>query len=210
MKTCSKCKISKNIGEFNKHNTSLDGRTKICLSCKINATRPDPNLKSCTKCLKLTKLEDFPKDVTRRDKLGYTCKLCHHGHTQNWYKNNKISHNIRVKKRIKERKKTDINFKIASYLRTRLYDAVKHDYKVCSAVKDLGCSIKDFKIYMETLFDIGMTWDNWSQSGWHIDHIIPLSSAKTPKDFIPLCHYTNLQPLWAKDNMSKGNRYVRL
>jgi len=51
-----------------------------------------------------------------------------------------------------------------------------------------------------------MTFDNHGTHGWHIDHIIPLSSAKTEEDIIKLCHYTNLQPLWAEDNLSKSNK----
>jgi hypothetical protein len=51
-----------------------------------------------------------------------------------------------------------------------------------------------------------MTWEN--QGKWHIDHIIPLSSAKTEKEMYKLCHYTNLQPLWAFDNLSKGSKIL--
>jgi hypothetical protein len=47
-----------------------------------------------------------------------------------------------------------------------------------------------------------MTWSNMGE--WHIDHIKPLATAKTEKDVYELNHYTNLQPLWAKDNLSKG------
>lgn len=53
-----------------------------------------------------------------------------------------------------------------------------------------------------------MNWDNRGLYGWHIDHIIPLSSAKTEEEVYKLCHYTNLQPLWAKENLSKGNKII--
>jgi len=64
------------------------------------------------------------------------------------------------------------------------------------------------KKYLEDKFSEGMTWDNKGFYGWHIDHIIPLSSAKNEEDIIRLSHYTNLQPLWGKDNMKKGNKVI--
>jgi hypothetical protein len=51
-----------------------------------------------------------------------------------------------------------------------------------------------------------MTWDNYGRGGWHIDHIIPSSSAIDIESLIKLQHYTNLQPLWAIDNMKKGSK----
>jgi len=58
--------------------------------------------------------------------------------------------------------------------------------------------------HFESLFTNGMCWNNMGQ--WHIDHIIPLSTAITEEDVIRLCHYTNLQPLWAEDNLKKSNK----
>ena len=51
-----------------------------------------------------------------------------------------------------------------------------------------------------------MTFDNHGYYGWHIDHIIPLSTAETEEDIIKLCHYTNLQPMWAEENIAKSNK----
>jgi hypothetical protein len=53
-----------------------------------------------------------------------------------------------------------------------------------------------------------MNWENYGQFGWHVDHIIPLSSAKTEEEIYKLSHYTNLQPLWAQDNLKKGNKIL--
>ena len=53
-----------------------------------------------------------------------------------------------------------------------------------------------------------MNWKNNTPKGWHIDHIIPLDSAKTPKALERLMHYTNLRPLWATENIKKGNRII--
>ena len=53
-----------------------------------------------------------------------------------------------------------------------------------------------------------MTFDNYGLHGWHIDHIIPLDSAKTEKEIVKLCHHTNLQPMWAEENIKKSNKIL--
>jgi hypothetical protein len=58
------------------------------------------------------------------------------------------------------------------------------------------------KAHIEAQFHPGMSWGNYGQ--WHVDHIIPLASAKTAEELVALCHHTNLQPLWAEDNLRKG------
>lgn len=68
-------------------------------------------------------------------------------------------------------------------------------------VENVGCTKDEFKAHIESQFVEGMTWGNWSKHGWHLDHIIPLSKGGTN-------HYTNLQPLWAKDNWSKSDKLV--
>ena len=103
----------------------------------------------------------------------------------------------------------DLEFKLLCNLRSRLNTALKKNYKTGSAVADLGCSIRELKAYLESKFQAGMSWDNWSPTGWHIDHIIPLSSGNLEdREFLlKVCRYTNLQPLWAEDNCRKGNRH---
>ena len=71
-----------------------------------------------------------------------------------------------------------------------------------SETRILGCTIDEFKSYIESKFKKGMTFENYGE--WHLDHIIPLATAKTTEDVIKLCHYTNFQPLWAEDNLKKG------
>ena len=98
--------------------------------------------------------------------------------------------------------------RIKHNLRSRLYVALKQNTKVGSAVQDLGCSIEDFKKHLELQFQEGMSWENYGQHGWHIDHIIPLASfdLSDPEEFKKACHYSNLQPLWAEDNLKKGSK----
>ena len=71
-------------------------------------------------------------------------------------------------------------------------------------LEHIGCSPKELKEHLEKQFKGGMNWDNRGE--WHIDHIIPLSSAKTKEELIKLNHYSNLQPLWAKENLCKGSK----
>lgn len=72
--------------------------------------------------------------------------------------------------------------------------------------KIFGCTYEFLLEYLTSLFTEGMSWEN--RSAWHIDHKIPLASAKTREEMYALCHYTNLQPLWASENMSKGAKIM--
>jgi hypothetical protein len=86
--------------------------------------------------------------------------------------------------------------------------ALKNNSKRGRTIELIGIDIVGLKNYLETKFTDGMTWENYGLYGWHIDHIIPLSSAKNEDEFTKLCHYTNLQPLWAEDNLKKSNKVI--
>lgn len=109
------------------------------------------------------------------------------------------------KKYVTDRMKSDTNFKLAALLRKRVTNAVKRNSKAGSAVRDLGCSIDELRCYLEGKFKDGMTWENWGREGWHIDHVMPLAffNLTNREQFLQACHYTNLQPLWAKENRKK-------
>lgn len=104
----------------------------------------------------------------------------------------------------------DIEYSLRRNLRKRLWVALKRDQKSGSAIKDLGCSISNLKIHLEKQFKSGMTWENWSKNGWHIDHKIPLAffNLNDRDQFLQACHYTNLQPLWAHENESKRHTII--
>lgn len=77
------------------------------------------------------------------------------------------------------------------------------------SIEYLGIDIESYKKYLQQLFDSRMNWNNYGIKGWHIDHIIPISSAKNEEELIKLFHYTNTQPLWAEDNLKKSNKILR-
>ena len=129
---------------------------------------------------------------------------------KNYREINKKRLNARRSVYVEERRKTDIQFKLSLNLRFRLNRAIRGNYKAGSAIRDLGCSIEELKKHLESKFQEGMSWDNWSYEGWHIDHIKPLASFDLTdrNQLLQACHYTNLQPLWAKDNIAKSDKII--
>jgi hypothetical protein len=114
---------------------------------------------------------------------------------QRYYQKNKSNHIKQNIKRDAQRVKTDILYRLIRNCRRRLRYFSK--LKENKHTKELiACSPSELHFHLQSKFILGMTWDNYGKV-WHIDHIIPLSSAKTHEDIIKLCHYTNLQPLWA-------------
>ena len=117
-----------------------------------------------------------------------------------------------VKKRInarhKERYSTDPQYRLACRLRSRVRHALKGNNKSASTMTLLGCSITHLKDYLSMRFQPGMTWEN--QGKWHVDHMIPCASfdLEDPEQQRQCFHYTNLQPMWASENISKQDKIL--
>jgi hypothetical protein len=113
-------------------------------------------------------------------------------------------------KRNKERRKTDPTFALMRRERVRVYDALKGIRKSARTETLLGCSYEFFRHYIEGLFTDGMGWHNMGE--WHIDHIKPLASfdLTNEKEQYIAFNYKNQQPLWAKDNLAKGAKYIEV
>jgi len=125
--------------------------------------------------------------------------------------------NIRNKKnkihlKITERRQNDAVFRIRKNIRTYIRNSFKYKgYKKTTKTEIiLGCTFKEFKSHIESIFESWMTWDNYGKYngdfnyGWDIDHIIPISSAKTEEDVLKLNHFSNLRPL-----CSYTNRHIK-
>ena len=104
----------------------------------------------------------------------------------------------------KNKMKTDPIFKFIKYQRSRIRSALKRKRKSKSTIGLLGCSAERCWNHLEQQFKPGMTRDNYGL--WHIDHILPCAyfDLSDPKQQEKCFHYTNLQPLWAIDNIKKG------
>ena len=108
----------------------------------------------------------------------------------------------------RKRYANNLNHRLGMVMRNRLGSAIKNGQKAGSAVRDLGCTIPELKAHLEAQFTEGMSWANWGHTGdvWHIDHRRALASFNLTdrEQFLDACHYSNLQPLWAEENLRKG------
>jgi len=103
----------------------------------------------------------------------------------------------------RQRWKMDINYRLKKILRNRMYCALRGLYKSGGLEILIGCSVEQLKAYLEKKFEPGMGWEN--QGEWHVDHILPCASfdLNDPAQQRECFHFTNLQPLWARDNLQK-------
>ena len=123
-----------------------------------------------------------------------------------YYQDNKEYIKKYYKKYKNNRLATDVNFRITTNLRNRLYCAIKNNQKAGHTIELLGCSIDQFKIYMQNMFKPGMTWENYG-AVWHIDHIIPCSffNMSYPEHQIACFNWQNLQPMFGEENLHKSD-----
>lgn len=110
--------------------------------------------------------------------------------------------------KVKDRFKRDPIWKMSCLLRVRLCHVLKQKAfrRTTKFSQYIGCTPEELRAHIEKQFQAGMTWGNHTLRGWHVDHIIPLDSASSIEELYERCHYTNLQPLWAMDNIRKGNK----
>lgn len=199
----------------------------------VRAARPpEPprTEKVCSGCKQLKPLAQFPHAKRYRDNRGSLCQACVTEKTRayraanpgygsgaaaryrkrhpervrvslaTWFAKNRR----RVNAYTRGRWRADVQFRLRMILRTRLNDALNGRRRPGSAVRDLGCSIPELMTWLEKQFRPGMTWAN--HGAWHIDHKRPLASFDLADraQLLEAVHYTNLQPLWAQDNLHKG------
>lgn len=177
--------------------------------------------KTCKTCLQTKPLEYFYKSLSNKDGLNKSCKECVKNKVREYKKNNKEKIKIykekyrllnkdkinnRRRSYSKNKKAQDPLYKMICNIRSRTSKIFRDYDNQLSNIKMLGCSKEEARRHIEDQFIGEMSWDNYGE--WHVDHIIPLSSAKTKEDLINLSHYTNLQPLWALDNLKKSNKIL--
>ena len=194
MKICSQCKLSKKANDF--YN---------------NSSKPDKLQNMCKRC---TKINDKKRVITGSRKkynalyfqtiTAEKMKDPDYRKDHNAYKSLQKRTNV-ARARLRQKYATNLQKRLSQIIRTRIRAALLTGaLKSADTLKLLGCNIKQLKTWISKRFLENMSWDNYGQ--WHIDHIKPcaLFNLDDPEEQKRCFHFSNLQPLWAKDNLKKG------
>lgn len=212
-RTCTKCKECKPVESFYRKSTARGGGpTAVCKVC-------------CLAVMSAAYFADKKKFQDRNRAAHAKNREAMNARSREWHLLNKDVANARSRARymankqsyidannrnITARRKADPLFCMMLRVKGLIYESMcAGGYtKKSRSHEILGCDWEFFKLHIERQFLKGMTWENRSE--WHIDHIVPLATAKTEEDVIRLNHFTNLRPIWAKDNLSKGAQVTHL
>lgn len=212
---CKSCrseiyKVGVEFKKFLYKTTSINITNKVYLKETVNA-------KICGRCRKLRPYSDYNKNKSNKDNLAFTCKICfkqirkatreqRHEYNKKWIKANKERSKEWHRKYANQKRKENEDYRLKSNLSKRIWKSLKGINKSTTTIKLIGCNIKELKCHLESQFTEGMSWDNYGD--WHVDHIIPCDAfdLKDKKQQKECFHYTNLQPLWAEDNLKKSNK----
>lgn len=173
--------------------------------------------KECSKCNIELPLDEFGKHPQCRLGVNSKCKKCIREHSRGYYKENAEKVCKRTKKYREDRPdwyrrvKREARRKdpLTANIRRGIWGCLAGRQKGSQSIEHLGCTTEELWTYLKSLFQEGMTRENYGE--WHVDHIRPLASfdfeVDTENALREAWHYTNLQPLWAKDNLSKGSSW---
>ena len=191
MKKCKTCSIEKPLDQFMSEKKNRDGKMGTCKICVGERRR--------------VSARDYKREIyypKNRIKILENQKQ--------YQKDNIKERLVYSNSYVKKRKKEDPLYRFRLALSRNIRDSFKRiDNRFCktnTSENILGCTIENFRLHIQSLFTDRMSFDNYGD--WELDHIIPISSAKTLEDIEKLCHYTNYQPLWAEDNLKKSNKIL--
>lgn len=200
-KYCKRCNETKLVSNFYKNKHKKDGLQVYCKPCMKNENQKN-----------YINHKDTWDERTKIYNKTDSNKKYRREWAKNKYDNNEEHRKKCIKKAVNYERNmlnTNIEYKLKHVLKSRIRDALKKHLvnKYRNTNNLTGCTMEELKSHLENQFKEGMTWDN--HGDWHIDHIKPCCSFDlTKEEEQKKCfHFTNLQPLWAKDNLSKGGKY---
>ena len=227
MKICSKCKEEKDFIEFGKCSKEKSGLKSACKACckKYYINNREKLLNKQKNYYYENKEYILAQHKEYRKNNPESVKKSRQKHYKNnsekiiksafeYYLKNKSYLSSKKLERRKKRLKEDSVYKFKCNTNKLITNSFKRvlNGKVSKSKRTfeiLGCTIPEFIEHLQSLFTEGMTLENHGncEECWQIDHKIPISSAKTEEEIYKLNHYTNLQPLWRNDNLTKGCKY---
>ena len=203
MKNCKRCNNDYEIEMFGKHKTAKDGYRNICKDCTKAAlkTKPPEELSTCSACREEKQRINFVDHTN-------ICKLCRNVYEKEKRDRDRKEYNIKAREwRAANKDRINANKREREQSRRDaepLYLAVNK--KIGNTFELVGCSKDELATFLEAEFTEGMTWDNYGM--WHVDHMRPCCAfdLEDLEEQKKCFHWTNLQPLWANANCSKGGR----
>jgi hypothetical protein len=228
VKKCSVCVKEKNISEF--YQTKFKGKLKIKSCCKVCLREQERKKYFEENKEKILNKKPFDKnkyskEYYQKNKKDLLEKVKNYAHenkevisirAKKYYQKNKESilrkiksKRLKINEYVRNRRKANLNIRLAHNLRTRIKSLIKSNGKCLRLLELIGCTIEEFKLHLEKQFKDGMTWKNYGKV-WHVDHIKPCSLFNlVDQEQQKICfHYTNLQPLLAEENFKKSDSYV--
>jgi hypothetical protein len=218
MKRCNRCNQDKDFIGFYKDSSKKDGVKSICIECNKNKYSNNKDIlteKERNRYLIYSKEEKYKE---RKKNYYQDNKEAIKNCSKKWREDNKEQVKNKNKEyyiknkdiklyKYNERLKNDPFFKFIQNIKCNVRNSLtKTGYtKKSKTFEILGIEYLEFRKYIESQFIEDMNWDNYGE--WHLDHKTPISWGKNEEEVLLLSHFTNYQPLWAEDNLSKGNRY---
>jgi hypothetical protein len=235
-KVCIKCKLKKDLEKFCKNKNNKDGFSSVCKECekkraeryrisqyeyhKIwNKNNPEklkkyqntyleknPHMTRSARNKRYLENEEFREKERIRRKQWYIKNIDRERKkSQKYYHENKQLCRKKHNEWRKNKMKSDPFFRMKKNLRDRIRSFLKGEL-LSKRTKDIiGLEMNEFRKYIESKFTDGMTWENYGM--WHLDHKKPLYLGTNNKEILELNYYTNLQPLWAEENIQKNRKY---
>jgi len=214
MKTCPQCRILKSKTDFAKCSNRKDGLQSICDNCRHK------NYQKNKEIIYKKKKDAYNanKEIfLNRQKKYYSENLGKvKDYSKKYREDNKIELSKKQIERQRNRRINDVGFRVLQNIRRRVANVIQGN---SNTTKYIGCNKDELKQHLESLFMEGMSWDNYGNCElcWNIDHKLPLDSHIKDENGVwkedseynqSLIHYTNLTPMWRKENRLKSNKIL--
>lgn len=209
-RVCTRCKkeFPATLDHFNKASNNkikLTAQCKACLAIRRKELRKPRTNKQRERHRVYTRQRNHYLKENEPEKYKKQVLETSRRYRENPKNNQKI---LECKYRWRQKQRGNVRYRLERNLRHRVYKAIRGNSKSKPTLELLGCTVEEVKVHLEDQFWAGMSWENYGE--WHIDHIKPCAKfdLTKPEEQQKCFHYTNLQPLWAEHNLSKGATHV--